>query len=78
MCSKTLAAPGLSVLMTGSAFAGVSAAEAARLGVGLTPLGAEMAGKPIPGKYKNGVFEGEKYFSPKGMARSGVRWVTTS
>jgi hypothetical protein len=32
-----------------------------------------LNGKPIPGKYKNGVKEGAKYFTPKGMARSGVR-----
>lgn len=29
--------------------------------------------KPIPGKYKNGVTEGDKYFTPKGLARGGVR-----
>ncbi len=29
--------------------------------------------KPIPGKFKNGVDKIDKYFSPKGMARSGVR-----
>lgn len=29
--------------------------------------------KPIPGKYKNGVKQNDKYFSAKGMARSGVR-----
>jgi hypothetical protein len=29
--------------------------------------------KPIPGRYKNGVEQGDKYFTPKGMARSGVR-----
>ena len=29
--------------------------------------------KPIPGKFKNGVEEGDKYFTPKGLARSGVR-----
>jgi hypothetical protein len=29
--------------------------------------------KPLPGGYKNGVKEGDKYFTPKGMARSGVR-----
>jgi hypothetical protein len=32
-----------------------------------------LNGKPIPGKYKNSIKEGDKYFSPKGMARSGVR-----
>ena len=32
-----------------------------------------LNGKPIPGRYKNGVKEGGKYFTPKGMARSGVR-----
>jgi hypothetical protein len=32
-----------------------------------------LNGKPIPGKYKNGVTNGAKYFTPKGMARSGVR-----
>ena len=32
-----------------------------------------LNGKPIPGKYKTGVDKGEKYFTPKGMARSGVR-----
>lgn len=29
--------------------------------------------KPIPGKYNNGVKHGEKYFTPKGMARGGIR-----
>lgn len=29
--------------------------------------------KPIPGKFKNGVTQSDKYFSAKGMARSGVR-----
>ena len=29
--------------------------------------------KPIPGRYKNGVTEGAKYFSAKGMARGGIR-----
>jgi hypothetical protein len=29
--------------------------------------------KPIPGRYKNGVTEGDKYFTPKGLARGGVR-----
>ncbi|RLA48767.1 MAG: DUF1329 domain-containing protein, partial [Gammaproteobacteria bacterium] len=29
--------------------------------------------KPIPGKFKFSVTEGDKYFSPKGMARTGVR-----
>lgn len=32
-----------------------------------------LNGKPIPGKFKIGVSQGEKYFTPKGMARSGVR-----
>ena len=32
-----------------------------------------LAGKPIPGKYRNGVTEDEKYFTPEGMARRGVR-----
>ena len=30
-------------------------------------------GKPIPGTFSNGVTESEKYFTAKGMARSGVR-----
>lgn len=29
--------------------------------------------KPIPGKFKNGVDKGDKYFSAKGMARGGIR-----
>ena len=29
--------------------------------------------KPIPGKYRNGVRQNDKYFTPKGMARSGIR-----
>jgi hypothetical protein len=29
--------------------------------------------KPAPGKYKNGVSEGDKYFTSKGMARGGIR-----
>jgi hypothetical protein len=29
--------------------------------------------KPIPGKYTPGVKEGEKYFTPKGLARGGIR-----
>jgi hypothetical protein len=32
-----------------------------------------LNGKPIPGKFENGISEGSKYFSPKGLARSGVR-----
>ena len=32
-----------------------------------------LNGKPIPGEYKNGVNQSDKYFSPKGLARSGVR-----
>ncbi len=44
MYSKTLAALGLSTLITGSAYAAVTAEEAARLGQDLTPTGAEMAG----------------------------------
>jgi hypothetical protein len=32
-----------------------------------------LNGKPIPGKFKKGVKNGDKYFTPKGMARSGVR-----
>jgi hypothetical protein len=32
-----------------------------------------LNGKLIPGKFKNGVDQGSKYFTPKGMARSGVR-----
>jgi hypothetical protein len=29
--------------------------------------------KPIPGKFKNGVDQDDKYFTPKGLARGGVR-----
>ncbi len=29
--------------------------------------------KPAPGGFKNGVTEGEKWFTPKGLARGGVR-----
>jgi hypothetical protein len=29
--------------------------------------------KPIPGKFQNGVSQTDKYFTPKGMSRSGVR-----
>jgi len=29
--------------------------------------------KPIPGEYQNGVEENDMYFTPKGMARAGVR-----
>jgi hypothetical protein len=32
-----------------------------------------LNGKPIPGKYQNGVKQDDKYFSPKGLARSAVR-----
>jgi hypothetical protein len=32
-----------------------------------------LSGKPIPGKFKNGTTQNEKYFTPKGMARGGVR-----
>ena len=32
-----------------------------------------LNGKPIPGKYKHGVTQGDKYFSAKGMARGGIR-----
>jgi hypothetical protein len=29
--------------------------------------------KPLPGGFKNGVKEGDKYFTPKGMSRTGIR-----
>lgn len=32
-----------------------------------------LNGKPIPGKLKTGASKGKKYFTPKGMARGGVR-----
>ena len=32
-----------------------------------------LNGKAIPGKYQSGVDQDDKYFTPKGMARSGVR-----
>ena len=32
-----------------------------------------LNGKPIPGKYNSGSGESDKYFTPKGMARGGVR-----
>jgi hypothetical protein len=32
-----------------------------------------LSGKPIPGKYQNGVDKDEKYFTSEGMARGGVR-----
>jgi hypothetical protein len=32
-----------------------------------------LNGKPIPGEYRVGVKQNEKYFSPKGLARGGVR-----
>ncbi len=32
-----------------------------------------LNGKLIPGKYTNGVTQNDKYFTPKGMARGGVR-----
>jgi hypothetical protein len=32
-----------------------------------------LNGKTIPGRFKNGVTENDKYFTAKGMARSGVR-----
>ena len=32
-----------------------------------------LNGKPIPGKYQPGVDKGDKYFTPKGMARGGIR-----
>jgi hypothetical protein len=32
-----------------------------------------LSGKPIPGKYKNGVTQPDNYFTPEGMARGGVR-----
>jgi hypothetical protein len=44
MKQHTLAGICLATLVTGSAFAGVSPEEAARLGKDLTPMGAEMAG----------------------------------
>ena len=44
MIKKTLAALCLTSLAASSAFAGVSAEDAARLGQDLTPMGAEMAG----------------------------------
>lgn len=44
MIKHTLAALCLSSIATSTAFAAVSAEEAARLGKDLTPMGAEMAG----------------------------------
>ena len=32
-----------------------------------------LNGKPIPGKYRTGSNQGDKYFTPKGLARGGVR-----
>ncbi len=32
-----------------------------------------LNGKPIPGKFKNGVSKSDKYFTPKGLARGGIR-----
>ena len=32
-----------------------------------------LNGKPIPGEFRNGVDKGDKYFTPKGLARGGVR-----
>ena len=32
-----------------------------------------LSGKPTPGKFKNGVDKGDKYFTSDGMARGGVR-----
>jgi hypothetical protein len=32
-----------------------------------------LNGKPIPGRFRNGVKQGEKYFTPKGLARGGIR-----
>ncbi len=32
-----------------------------------------LNGKPRPGSYAHGTDKDEKYFTPKGMARSGVR-----
>jgi len=32
-----------------------------------------LNGKPIPDKYRNGFTQNEKYFTPEGLARSGVR-----
>jgi len=32
-----------------------------------------LNGKVVPGGYKNGVTEDDKYFTPKGMARMGIR-----
>ncbi len=32
-----------------------------------------LSGKPLPGKYKNGVDKNEKYFTAEGMKRGGVR-----
>jgi hypothetical protein len=32
-----------------------------------------VVNKPMPGKYKNGVTEGDDYFTSRGMARGGVR-----
>ena len=32
-----------------------------------------LNGKPIPGKFRNGVTQNDKYFTPKGMSRGGIR-----
>ena len=44
LMKQAFAALGLSAMVTGSAFAAVTAEDAARLGQDLTPMGAEMAG----------------------------------
>lgn len=30
-------------------------------------------GKPVPGSFRNGQEKGDKFFTPKGMARTGIR-----
>jgi hypothetical protein len=32
-----------------------------------------LNGKAIPGKFTMGIKKGDKYFTPKGLARGGVR-----
>jgi hypothetical protein len=32
-----------------------------------------LNGKPIPGKFRNGSTQNDKYFTPKGMSRGGIR-----
>jgi hypothetical protein len=73
MGNKTLVAVCRSSRTAGGVIAAGSSERAARLCASGAYDILPGIGKSIPGKFKHGVFEGDKYCTPKGMTRSGVR-----